>query len=298
MSEVETGNAAITQVKKDVVSRMAPEWPSWSVGALEAALLDRFPATDAESWDRTGLLAGDPLQEVTGVAVALDPTVKAVRAAKARGANVLVTHHPAFLEPPASFMPLECGAYGPGSVVWEAISSGVALMNFHTTLDVSTEAAYMLPGFLGLDLVSILEPVTEDGRGYGQVCRIRREDEPMTLRNLAARCLSVFGRPGRIWGSPEKRIDTVVTCTGSAGSLIDACAAQGIDCIICGESRYHNVLAATEAGLAVIELGHDVSELPLCAILAQAIVSMGYPEGDVTILDQGFNWFTPEAVRK
>ena len=47
MSEVETGNAAITQVKKGVVSRMAPEWPSWSVGALEAALLDRFPATDA-----------------------------------------------------------------------------------------------------------------------------------------------------------------------------------------------------------------------------------------------------------
>lgn len=298
MNADETNKGAIAQVKKDVVSRVSSEWPAWSVGALEAALLDRFPVSDAESWDRTGLLAGDPLQEAKGVAVALDPTVKAVRAAKACGANVLVTHHPAFLEPPASFMPLESGAFGPGSVVWEAISSGVALMNFHTALDVSTEAAYMLPGFLGLEPRSILDPVTQDGRGYGQVCCVREQDEPMTLRNLAARCLSVFGRPARIWGASDKRIDTVVTCTGSAGNLIDACVVHGIDCIVCGESRYHTVLAAAEAGLCVIELGHDVSELPLCAILAQSIVSAGYPEGKVTILDQGCNWFTPEAVRK
>ena len=31
-----------------------------SVGALEQALLAEFPAADAEEWDRTGLLVGDP----------------------------------------------------------------------------------------------------------------------------------------------------------------------------------------------------------------------------------------------
>lgn len=298
MSIAENQACAIAQVKAETLSCIPDPNASWTIGALEGALLERFPAEDAESWDRTGLIVGDPGREVTGVAIALDPTVKAVRAAKVCGANVLLTHHPAFLEPPASFAPLETGLYGPGSVVWEAISSGVALMNFHTTLDVSTEAAYMLPGFLGLELAGIVERVTDDGRGYGQLCRVRQDDAPMSLRNLAARCLSVFGRPARVWGDPDQPIDTVVTCTGSVGSLLDSCVGMSVDCIICGESRYHNVLAANEAGLCVIELGHDVSELPLCAILAQAVVSLGYPEGDVSILDQSSNWFTPEAIRR
>lgn len=298
MSEFESKGGAIAQVKSDSLSCISNTWASWTVGSLEAALLERFPAEDAESWDRTGLIVGDPDAEITGIAIALDPTVAAVRAAKACGANVLLTHHPVFLEPPASFRPLEAGAYGPGSVVWEAIASGIALMNFHTTLDVSTEAAYMLPGFLGLELMGIVDRVTSDGRGYGQLCRVREDDSPMSLRNMAARCLSVFGRPARVWGSPDQSIETVVTCTGSAGDLLDACVSMGVDCIICGESRYHNVLSASESGLCVIELGHDVSELPLCAILAQAVVSVGYSESDVTILDQGSNWFTPEAIRK
>ena len=35
-----------------------------SVGALEQALLAEFPAADAEEWDRTGLLVGDPAAPV------------------------------------------------------------------------------------------------------------------------------------------------------------------------------------------------------------------------------------------
>ena len=52
-----------------------------SVGAFEQALLAEFPAADAEEWDRTGLLVGDPAAPVRAVAVALDPTVSAIDAA-------------------------------------------------------------------------------------------------------------------------------------------------------------------------------------------------------------------------
>lgn len=298
MEQNQNKESAIAQVKHQELSRLDQGCHAWTAGMLEAALLERFPASDAEAWDRTGLLVGDPDQKITGIAIALDPTVNAVRAAKAHGANVLLTHHPVFIEPPASFHPLGADSFGPGSVVWEAISSGVALMNFHTTLDVSAEAARMLPGFLGLDYLGIVEPATDDGRGYGQLCRIRESDDPMTLRNLAARCLSVFGRQPRVWGAQDTRITSVVTCTGSAGGLVEKSALAGFDCLICGECRYHNVLAASETGLCVIELGHDVSELGLCAILATTTVSVGIPESALVILDQGGNWFTPEAVRK
>ncbi len=49
------------------------------------------------------MTVGDPARLVTGVAVALDPTVEAIENAANAGANVLVTHHPAFLQPPYSF---------------------------------------------------------------------------------------------------------------------------------------------------------------------------------------------------
>ena len=43
-----------------------------TVGALERALLKRFPAATAEAWDRTGLLVGDPADSLRGVAAQLD----------------------------------------------------------------------------------------------------------------------------------------------------------------------------------------------------------------------------------
>ena len=49
--------------------------------------------------------------------------------------------------------------------------------------------------------------------------------------------------------------------------------------------------------MAVIELGHDVSELPLAAVLAEALARAGVPAEAVTLVDQSENWWTPEAVR-
>lgn len=89
------------------------------------------------SGDRTGLLVGDPAAPVRAVAVALDLTWSFIDAAADAGANVLVTHHPAYLTPPTSFQPASSPALNSGAVVYRAIQRGVALMNFHTALDVS-----------------------------------------------------------------------------------------------------------------------------------------------------------------
>ena len=62
-----------------------------SVGALEQALLAEFPAADAEEWDRTGLLVGDPAAPVRAVAVALDPTVSAIEPMRARTCSSRIT---------------------------------------------------------------------------------------------------------------------------------------------------------------------------------------------------------------
>lgn len=268
-----------------------------TVGELVAALNRMFPPADAEKWDRTGLLAGDPSAALGGVACALDPTVAAVREAAEIGANVLVTHHPAFLDAPESFMPLRAGASVAGAVVYEACRLGVALANWHTALDVSAPAQSMLPGMLRLSPNDMLEPLARDNSlGYGQICAVAA-DGGLTLAQLAARCTSVFGRPPRVWGNMECELSSVCTWTGAAGDAVAECARRGIGALVCGEVKYHAALDATQQGLAIVELGHDVSELPFARILAESCARIGVAREKITVLDQSDAWQHPETRR-
>lgn len=268
-----------------------------TVGELERVLLEAYPAADAETWDRTGLLVGDPSAVLTGVACALDPTPAALQEAARRGANVLLTHHPVFIDAPEAFKPVGAGASFAGATVFEAARLGVACMNFHTTLDVSAAAQDMLPGMLRLERTGVLQPLARDAsRGYGQVC-VSQQDDRLTLDGLAARCVAVFGRPPRVWGEGSRVLERVVTWTGSAGSALSDCLAQGADALVCGEVKYHDALAAAESGLCLIELGHDVSELPFAALLAESVARAGVAREAIIVIDQRDAWRHPEARR-
>lgn len=268
-----------------------------SVGQLTRFLEGMFPPEDAEDWDRTGLLVGDPSAEVTGVATALDATPAAVVQAHSSGANVLLTHHPAFLDPPARIGPLGSGASVAGAAVYEAAARGVALVNFHTALDSSAQARGMLPGMLRLEVADVLMPLARDSRrGYGQIC-VFPDRGSVTLAAFSARCTAVFGRAPRVWGDPERELSKVVTWTGGATGATGACLAAGVDALVCGELKYHEALDASVSGLSVIELGHDASELPFAAVLAEAASRAGVPRELIRCLDQSSNWWHPEARR-
>ena len=49
------------------------------------------------SWDRVGLVSGDPEQPVRRIHFAVDPTLAVIEEARALGADLLVTHHPLLL---------------------------------------------------------------------------------------------------------------------------------------------------------------------------------------------------------
>lgn len=276
--------------------RTAPQ--PLTVGLLERALLERFPREDAEEWDRMGLLVGDPSAPIAGVCVALDPTRQAVQAAASLKANVLLTHHPAYLDPPERFSPSYDCATAAGVNVWTAVKNDVALMNFHTALDVSDEARALYLRLLGLEFERMLvASQANPQKGYGYLCAVRDDDQPFNVAHMAARCTSVFGRVPRLWGDPARRISSVVFANGSAGGVVEACVDAHLDCLVCGEVRYHAALDALQAGLSIVELGHDASELPLTAVLAGAVVDAGVPADLVRVLDQAGNWIVPDSTR-
>lgn len=279
---------------------LAKSEKKFTVASLEKAMLKEFPRKDAEDWDVMGLTVGEGALPVSSVAVALDPTVEAIRKASVLGADVLVTHHPPFLEGPKSFSPERSVALNPGAGVWAAIRGGVALMNFHTALDVSRRAQAALPQMLGFKHTGRLVETIESSKrkGYGQICQVPEADgKPESLGHVAARCVSVFGRAPKVYGNFDSSVRVAVCALGSASNVAHGALAVGADVLVCGEVKYHDALELSQAGLAIIELGHDVSELPLAAVLAKTLADVGVKPDAITIIDQSSNWSYPETIR-
>lgn len=251
-----------------------------------SSLFDVYPQAQAEDWDKPGLLVGNPQDELDGIACALDCTPRAVRSARSLGANVLLTHHPAFLEAPDLVTPSARSSSQAGATVWEAVSNGVALVAMHTNLDRSDAALDLAAEKLSMHRVGRVE----DG-GYGALL----DAGGISLGELASRCAAAFGRDPRVYGDLDSAHDLVGFSSGSLGGIGREALDRGCTCIITGECGHHTALDLLCAGCAVILLGHDVSELPYAGLLAGTAERLA-PGVPVTVLDEKTLWQTINAT--
>lgn len=246
------------------------------IAELERALLARFPRESAENWDKVGLSVGRPVDEVAGVLVALDVSVAALEQARAQGLNVLVTHHPLAIDPPARMTPEASQSSYAGACAYRAAELGVSVISLHTNLDRSLEARACLAGLLGLEAVSSLEyPDEPDRPGLGLIAPT---PVPMALGNLAGECARAFGTEPRVWGDPMQAVGRIAVLGGSLGSFGQAASAAGADVVIAGEAGYHACQDVLARGTSLILLGHDRSEEPFCGVLERACAQAGVAE--------------------
>ncbi|GAA4114695.1 Nif3-like dinuclear metal center hexameric protein [Nocardioides fonticola] len=90
-----------------------------------------YPPATADTWDRVGLVSGDPEQPVSRVLFAVDATLEVAQEAAAWGADLLVVHHPLFLK----------GVHGfttetpKGRTLTTLMRAGCALLTAHTNAD-------------------------------------------------------------------------------------------------------------------------------------------------------------------
>lgn len=102
-----------------------------TVADVRAAMDAAYPPALAESWDKVGLICGDPQDEVRRIALALDCTDEVADRAIASGAQMLVVHHPLLLRGVNSV-----AADTPkGRILHKLIRAGVALFAAHTNAD-------------------------------------------------------------------------------------------------------------------------------------------------------------------
>lgn len=90
-----------------------------------------YPPSTADGWDAVGLVTGDMDAEVRSIAFAVDPTPEVAAEAVARGADLLVVHHPLFLSPVTSV----AATTPKGRTLHTLTTGGVALLTAHTNAD-------------------------------------------------------------------------------------------------------------------------------------------------------------------
>ncbi|MHB8836246.1 MAG: Nif3-like dinuclear metal center hexameric protein [Candidatus Methylomirabilia bacterium] len=319
--------------------------------------------------DNPGLQAGRAAAGVRGVLVALDPTPAAVRRAARAKADLLVTHHPLFMDP---LRRIDTGT-ATGAAAAAAIGAGISVYAAHTNLDAAPEGlAVAVARRLGVEDLRFLHPVhgpawvkvvvfvpvgaapelhaamaaagagalghydscafLAPGEGVfrplagarpaigtpgklERVPEVRLEmiageselpavlaavrrthpyevpaidclalrPEPLggfgclgrigstSLAAFVSRAARALGAEARVSGARVPRVRTVAVCPGSGGRLVPLAAASGADVFVTGEVRYHNMREAEHHGIAIVELGHDRTEMPAVDLLARLI---------------------------
>lgn len=225
------------------------------------ALDQAFPFALAEEWDNVGLLLGDARREVSGCVVALDATEEALDFARARGANLLVTHHPVLFRARKRLVEEDVEA----RFLCRAIREGVSLIAAHTNFDNAPGGMNdCLATALGLNNVLSLEGGLRVGKAEAGDWAQRVQERLQT--------------PVRVYGSPVGM--RVAVCGGAGGEFWKIALAAGADVYVTGEIRYHEALEAMQSGLCVLEAGHGPTERVGLAALAQKI------PGPVAIFDR------------
>jgi dinuclear metal center YbgI/SA1388 family protein len=233
-----------------------------------SAIERRYDPSSAAQWDAVGLVCGDPAADVSRIHLAVDPVEIVVDEAIARGAQLLLTHHPLFLGGTESV----AATTAKGRVVYRLITNGVALYVAHTNADVAQPGVSdALADLLGLREVRLIEAAEERGLG-----RIGVLAEPVTLREFVAAAARVL--PATRWGlraagDPDRLVATVAVCGGSGGDLAEAAAAGGADVLLTSDLKHHRTSeAVADLGIALVDAAHWATEQPW-VVSAAALLS-------------------------
>lgn len=214
------------------------------------------PPAIAAPWDNSGMQVASVNDDITHIAVMLDPTPDGVTKALEAGADMVVSHHPLLMK---ARMPDTTDEYH--AVLRRLFSRDIPLYSAHTPLDANLHgpAAWLAEAF-GLTSRHALESVAEHEEGephygFGIAGVLPR---PLSYAEFTDKLASVLGTSTwRASGPVPQTVSRVAYCPGSGESMIREAGNLGADIYITGDIKYH---AALEAPIRVLDVGHFILE--------------------------------------
>jgi dinuclear metal center YbgI/SA1388 family protein len=235
--------------------------PDLTLREVVAALEQLYPPEHAQSWDRVGLVAGDPEQPVRRVLLAVDPTLTVIAEAQDLAADLVVTHHPLLMRGIHSV----ATTTAKGAAVTALVVSDTALYCAHTNADVADPGVgHALATACGLHDTEPL--VLTEGRELGRVGDLPRPVSLGALAQALAGRLPATAGGVRVSGPPDSQVSRVAVLGGAGDSAFAEVRASGADVYVTADLRHHPALEAREeAALGdgtpyLVDAGHYASE--------------------------------------
>lgn len=266
-----------------------------TLGQVLECFEELWPASLAEGWDASGLVAGRPEQPVSRIHFAVDPVQDVVAEAVGAGAQLLVTHHPLLLRGVNS---VAATGYK-GRLIHTLIEGGCALLTAHTNADSAVGGVSdVLADILGLRDVVPLAPA-RDGLPEEGIGRVGQLEKPLALSEFAARVFGAMPAVAggvRVAGDRDGIVRRVAVCGGAGDSMFDEVRAAAADVYVTADLRHHPASELREAAQLtggrpyLVEVSHFGSEWLWLPAAAEALDTLLTENGfDVEIAVSGQN---------
>lgn len=239
-------------------------------------LSDFAPPELSEDWDNTGLLIGQKDDSVDAIMTCLTLTPDVAKEAVAKGASLVVTHHPILFRAVQKLT----DETSEGRMLLSLIRSGVAVYSPHTSYDSAYEGVNrQLAASLNLTDVQPIRTLEESTNsesddepiGSGRFGDLPDAVSLADFVELVKQALKV----DHTWfvGEAGSTVRRVGIACGAAAEFMGDAARHGCDVLLTGEARFHACLEARTRGIALVLPGHYPTERPAMENLAERLSS-------------------------
>jgi dinuclear metal center YbgI/SA1388 family protein len=204
-----------------------------------------------EEWDNSGLLVGDPNEEVGDIVVSID--IDQTLIDSVADGSVIITHHPLIF---SKFKTLQFDSY-PAKLIQTMIKRDIAHIAMHTNFDQTHLNRYVATHVLGFDIDN-----------EAKVPFVMYADVDQSFEQMADHVSTVLNLEQSKVVTTSKPIRRVALTTGSGASLLSKVDA---DLFLTGDIKYHDAMLAKALGVGMIDIGHYESEQFFAQILTEEL---------------------------
>ena len=242
------------------------------------------PKRLAEEWDNPGLLVGAWNQDVSKILVCLDVSDAVIEQAIAKGADMIVSHHPLIfrgIKKIRTDLPL-------GRRLQQLLKHDIAVAAAHTNLDITEGGVNdVLAQAIGLLKLSAFVIMSQDAHGtIASMGRMGSLPAPMPVQEFAAQVRDALPTEHvRLVEAGARPVRKVAICSGSGAEFISKAAFMGADVYVTSDVKYHEAQQAAELGMHVIDAGHFGTEFPVVEVLGRRLAEeLAAAKGKVEII--------------
>lgn len=204
-------------------------------------LNETMPFETQEKWDNSGLLINSNV-ESSRVLCCLDVTKAAVDKAVEENCGIIISHHPVIFS--------GIKALDSSSILFRLIQNNISVVSAHTNFDkYPMGTSCMLAQYCGImgaveQRDYVFEVTLDEETDFEAFLDSVKENTKLTLQ----------------YAKGNDKVSKVFVVAGSGKGMTEEILAAGCDCVVTGESSYHDMLDLKELGISTICLGHGESE--------------------------------------